>query len=98
MKHIEVKSSLIKSHAYEPVEAKLELRFNCNGKGGCAGKGSTAEGLECGKCGGRGHNGTYSYEGVDAQTYGLFRDAESTGSAFGTLIKGKFPHTFTPAR
>lgn len=98
MKHIEVKSSLIKSHSYEPVDQALEIRFNCSGKDSCGGKGKNAEGHECGKCGGAGHKGTYSYSGVPSETYGLFRDAESTGSAFGMLIKGKFPHTFTPAR
>lgn len=98
MKHIEVKSSLIKSHAFDPVEGTLELRFNCSGKEGCAGSGKHASGMDCVKCSGRGHNGTYAYPGVDAQTYGKFRDAESKGSAFGSLIRGKYKHVFTPGR
>lgn len=98
MQHTKASSSLIHSFGYDPIEQQLQLRFNCSGKDACGGKGKNAEGHECGKCSGMGHKGTYSYSGVPAQTYGLFRDAESTGSAFGTLIKGKFPHTFTPAR
>lgn len=98
MKHTKANSSQIHTYGYDPVEQQLEVTFHCNGKDGCAGSGKHASGMECAKCGGRGHKGIYSYPGVPADVYGKFRDAESKGSAFGSLIRGKYKHVFTPGR
>jgi RecJ-like exonuclease len=91
MHHIESPSSNIKSHAYDPVDERLELRFRC---GTCKGTGNQAIGDDaCSKCAGSGHTGTYSYQEVPVAVYDAFRSADSHGRAFSALIKGKYQHT-----
>lgn len=72
----------------------LEVRFRCSA---CHGTGKRFPG-DCGKCGGAGHTGTYSYQGVTAEIYQRVLAGErevpggkpSVGSAFNRLVRGKY--------
>lgn len=93
--HIEVKSSNLKSIAYDPVDRKLSVRFRCGdcaGEGFVPGRGSEGEpdGETCSKCGGRGHTSEYHYTDVDDKDYAALRDAPSPGKAFHSVIRGKY--------
>lgn len=94
MTHRLVKSTNVYSVAHEGD--KMEVRFKC---AKCDGSGPDVPMMgeivrplaaHCLSCGGIGHGPTYEYEGVDAATFAKVSEADSVGSAFHLLIKGKF--------
>jgi len=89
MEHQDIKSSQLKSLAYDPETRTLEVRFKCSCQRGAA--------MPCARCGGAGHIGTYSYANVPPEHVEAIRAAESAGSTFHKLIKqGGYKFTFIP--
>lgn len=81
-----LKSSNLHSHAYDPLEQKYSVLFNC---GKCKGNG-------CADCKHQGHTGQlHVYEDVPAEKYAAVRDApEKVGSVFHReIVKHRHPET-----
>ncbi len=94
MTHIEVKSSSLKSLAYDEATGNMTARFrcpHCKGEGAIQIEGFSGPYKEsCGRCEGSGHTGDYDHANVPFETYSNVLNAESSGKAYNELIRGKY--------